>query len=158
MFIYICPYIYHFFALYNVLHLRVYIWYHFLLAWCKFFIEYSFVIIMTVFLFIYFRLHWVFIAAHVLLSYSQRGLLSSCGVQASHCSGFYCSRAQALGPRSSVAAAREFNSWDPTSVPCIGRPTRIHGATSEAQEYFKLYQYMFWISASLKGMRSFLFL
>ena len=29
--------------------------------------------------------------------YEKRGLLSSCGVRASHCSGFSCCRAQALG-------------------------------------------------------------
>ena len=86
-------------------------------------LEYSFIIIMTVFLFIYFWPHWVFIAAQALLSCSQWGLLSRCGGRASHCGGFSCSRAQALGPRSSVAAAREFSSWDPTCVPCIGRQT-----------------------------------
>ena len=34
-----------------------------------------------------------------------RGLLSSCSVQASHCSGFSCCRGQALGTRASVVAA-----------------------------------------------------
>ena len=36
-------------------------------------------------------------------SCSERGLLSSCGVQAFHCSGFSCCRAQALGHAGSVA-------------------------------------------------------
>ena len=35
-------------------------------------------------------------------SSSKWGLLCSCGVQASHCGGFSCCRAWALGPRASV--------------------------------------------------------
>ena len=35
----------------------------------------------------------------------ERGLLSGCGAQASHCSGFSCFRAQALKPVSSVLVA-----------------------------------------------------
>ena len=38
---------------------------------------------------IHFWLCWVFAVAH--------GLLSSCSEQASHCSGFSCGQAQALG-------------------------------------------------------------
>ena len=30
-------------------------------------------------------------------SYNEQGLLSSCGAWASHCGGFFCFRAQALG-------------------------------------------------------------
>ena len=42
-------------------------------------------------LFNYFPLRWVFIAMHEIFSSCWRqGLLSRCGVRASHCSGFYC--------------------------------------------------------------------
>ena len=37
--------------------------------------------------------------------FTKRGLLSSCGAQASHCSGLPCCGAQALGVRASVAVA-----------------------------------------------------
>ena len=39
-------------------------------------------------------------------SCSEQGLLSSCGTRASHCGGFSCYGAQALGTSSSVAVAR----------------------------------------------------
>ena len=42
--------------------------------------------------------------------YGKRGLLSSCGVRASHCSGFSCCRAQALGSWASAGAALELSS------------------------------------------------
>ena len=46
----------------------------------------------------YFSLRWVFIAMHkVFSSGSHQGLLCSCGVRASHCSGFSCCRAQVVG-------------------------------------------------------------
>ena len=70
--------------------------------------------ILTFFLIInfYLWLHWVFAAAHGLsLLAESRGrggggwLLSSCSPQASHCHGFSCCRAQALGPRASVVIA-----------------------------------------------------
>ena len=38
-------------------------------------------------------------------SYNELGLISSCGVWASHCSGFSCCRAQALGEWSSGVVA-----------------------------------------------------
>ena len=38
-------------------------------------------------------------------SFGEQGLLSTCGVQASHCCGFSCDGARALGIRASVAAA-----------------------------------------------------
>ena len=44
-------------------------------------------------------LHWVFIAACRLSGCSEQGLLSSCGVWASHCSGFSCCRARAAALR-----------------------------------------------------------
>ena len=42
-------------------------------------------------------LRWVFVAARAFSSCSKQGLLSSCGVRASHCSGFSCCRAQIAG-------------------------------------------------------------
>ena len=62
-------------------------------------------------LFIYFWLHWVFVAA--------RGLSSSCGewgaalccsAWASHCGGFSCCGAWALGTQASVVVARGLSS------------------------------------------------
>ena len=53
-------------------------------------------------LIIYFWLHWVLVAVH--------GLFSSCGAWASHCCGFSCCRAQALGVRASVVVARGLQS------------------------------------------------
>ena len=56
-------------------------------------------------LFIYFWLHWVFGTAHGLsLLVESRGY-SSCGAWASHCGGFSCCGAQALGARASVIVA-----------------------------------------------------
>ena len=46
----------------------------------------------------------------LLSSCSEQGLLSSCGVQASHCGGFACCRAQALGARALVVVAYELSS------------------------------------------------
>ena len=61
----------------------------------------------------------------------RQGLLSSCGVQASHCGSFSCCRAQALGVWASVVVARmglvasrhveSFLSRDQTHVHRIGR-------------------------------------
>jgi len=96
---------------------------------------------------IYFWQCWVFVAVHGLFSSrGGQGLLSSCVVQASHCSGFSCCRAWAPGRSSlrscsSLALEHRLNScdtgaqlpcstWDPcswtryrTCVPCIGRLT-----------------------------------
>ena len=58
----------------------------------------------------YFWLCWVFIAVHGLSLVAVSGGYSSCGVRASHCSGFSCCRAQALGARASVVAARGLGS------------------------------------------------
>ena len=62
------------------------------------------------FLFIYFWLRWVFVAAcgHSLVA-ASRGY-SSCGARASHCSGFSCCRAQALGAWASVVVACRLSS------------------------------------------------
>ena len=51
-----------------------------------------------IYLFIYFGLHWVFVAAC--------GLFSSCSAWASHCGGFFCCGARALGMRALVVVAR----------------------------------------------------
>ena len=53
-------------------------------------------------------LHWVFIAV--------QGLLPSCGVRASHCGGFSCCRAQALGCTASVVAAHGLSNCDSQSL------------------------------------------
>ena len=61
--------------------------------------------------FIYFWLHWVFIAVHgAFSSCSEQGLLFVAVhglliAVASHCVGFSCCGAQALGVRASVAVA-----------------------------------------------------
>ena len=43
---------------------------------------------------------------------SEQGLLSSCGVQTSHCGGFSCCGARAPGVRASVVAAPRLSSCD----------------------------------------------
>ena len=70
-----------------------------------------------IFIFIYFWLHWVFVAAHGLsLVAASGGFSSLCGrgllfiVRASHCSGFSCCGAQTLGTRASVVVARRLSS------------------------------------------------
>ena len=48
-------------------------------------------------------------------SCSEQGLLSSCGMRASHCGGFSCYGAQALGTSTSVTVARPYllcSMWD----------------------------------------------
>ena len=64
--------------------------------------------------FIYFWLCWVFIA-----SCGEQGLLSSCGGQASHCGGFSCYTAQALGPSGC-------SSWTPR-LESTGLVVEAHG-------------------------------
>ena len=60
-------------------------------------------------LFIYW-LYWVFIATWGPSIVEVREGCSSCCVQASHCSGFPCCRAQALGTQAPAAAARRLRS------------------------------------------------
>ena len=55
--------------------------------------------------FIYFW-QWVFIAAWAFASCREQGLLFSCGVRASHCSGFSYCGAQALEHRLSNCGAQ----------------------------------------------------
>ena len=56
--------------------------------------------------FFFFWLCWVFVAAHGLSLVAVRGATLHCGARASHCSGFSCCRARALGAWASVVAAR----------------------------------------------------
>ena len=49
-------------------------------------------------------LHWVFVAAQASSSLGDRGLLSNCGAQTSHCGGCSCCGAQALGLWASVVS------------------------------------------------------
>ena len=55
--------------------------------------------------FIYFWLRWVFVAARGLSLVAARGATLRCGGRASHCGGFSCCRARALGAQASVAVA-----------------------------------------------------
>jgi len=73
-------------------------------------------------------------------SCSEQGLLSSCGVRASHCGGFSCCRAQALGhicfsscSKGSVALLHVGSSQtrDWTRAPCIGKWTLNHWTTRD---------------------------
>ena len=59
------------------------------------------------------------------LNIVSRGLLSSCGAWASHCSGFSCG-AQALGTQASVTAAHGFNS-------CSSWPVKHRISSCDAQ-------------------------
>ena len=48
---------------------------------------------------------WVLLAVQAFSGCGRRGLLSSCGAGASHCGGFSCCGAWALGTRASVVMA-----------------------------------------------------
>ena len=82
------------------------------------------------YLFIYFGLCWVFAAAcRLSLAAGSKARLSSCGEQASHCCGFPCCGARALGPPASVVVAHALicsmacgpsPTRDQTHVPCFG--------------------------------------
>ena len=56
--------------------------------------------------FIYFWLCWVFVAARGLSPAARVGPTLRCCAQASHCGGFSCCGARALGARASVVVAR----------------------------------------------------
>ena len=64
---------------------------------------------LTVF-FIHSWLHWVFVALRRVSLVAASGATLCCGAWASHCSGFSCCRAQALGARASVVAAQMLRS------------------------------------------------
>ena len=68
---------------------------------------------------------------------SDPGLLSSCRIRASHCSGFFCGD-WAPGKQASVVGKHELScsvassrTRDQTCVPCIGRRVLTHCATRE---------------------------
>ena len=61
-------------------------------------------------LFVYFWLCWVFVAAHGPSLVAETGDHSSLWCTASHCCGFSCCRAVALGARASVVVARGLQS------------------------------------------------
>ena len=61
-------------------------------------------------LFIYFWLRWVFVAARGLSLVVSSGATLRCGARASHCSGFSCWGARALGAQASVVRARGLSS------------------------------------------------
>ena len=109
-----------------------------------------------IYLFIYFWPRWVFAAARGLsLVAATLGATLHCGARASHCGGFSCCGAWALGTRASVVVVRGFGSgvwaqqlwrtglvapWHVgssrtrarTRVPCVGRRILNHCATREA--------------------------
>ena len=65
-----------------------------------------FLINLFIVLFIYyFWLCWVFVAAHGLSLVAASGATLHCGAPASHCGGFSCCGARALGMRASVVVA-----------------------------------------------------
>ena len=57
------------------------------------------------FFLIYFWLRWVFVAARGFSLVARAGATVCCGAQASHCGGFSCCRARAIGAQSSVVVA-----------------------------------------------------
>ena len=57
-----------------------------------------------------FWLRSVFIAARGLSLVGRAGVILRCGVRVSHCSGFSCCGARALGARASIVAARRLSS------------------------------------------------
>ena len=57
------------------------------------------------YIFIYFWLRWVFIAVCGLSLVVVRGATLRCSAQPSHCGGFSCCGARALGARASVVVA-----------------------------------------------------
>ena len=65
-----------------------------------------FVCFLKIYLFIYFWLRWVFVAVRGL----SLVVTLRCGARASHCGGFSCCRAQALGVWASVVVARGLSS------------------------------------------------
>ena len=63
-------------------------------------------------LFIYFWLHWVFVAAYELSILAVSGATLHCGAQASYCGGFSCCGARALGVRGFSSVAHSLSSCD----------------------------------------------
>ena len=63
------------------------------------------------YLLMWFWLCWVFVNAQIVLWLQQAGATPCCRVQASHCGGFSCCGAQALGVQASVIGACGLSSW-----------------------------------------------
>ena len=63
-----------------------------------------------IYLFIYFWLHWVSVAARGLSLVAASGAILRCSARASHCSGFSCCGAWALGTQASVVVVRGLSS------------------------------------------------
>ena len=85
-----------------VLSCRCFIYFFFLFFFCS---------LQPFVLFIfYFWLHWVFFAARRLSLVAVSRATLRCSVQASHCGGFSCCRARALGARASVVVAHGLQS------------------------------------------------
>ena len=83
--------------------------------WCRlsrklFFCWFGWFFNKFIYLFACFWLHWVFVAARGLLQLWRAGATLRCGARASHCGGFSCCRARALGMRASVVVARGLSS------------------------------------------------
>ena len=70
-----------------------------------FFLIVRFSFLKNLFYLFYFWLHWIFIAARRLSLVVRAGATLCCGAWASHCSGFSCCGARALGTRASVVVA-----------------------------------------------------
>lgn len=92
-----------------------------------------------------FRLFWAVLGhcscSQAFSSFYEWRPLSSCGLEASHCSEFSCCGAHALGARASVSLAhrlsypkapRSSQIRDQNLVPCIGKLILVHGTTREA--------------------------
>ena len=59
---------------------------------------------------IYFWLRWAFVAVHGLSLVAASGATLRCGAQASHCGGFSCCGARAVGAWASVVVAHGLSS------------------------------------------------
>ena len=86
---------------------------------CSFFkYLFYFYYFLKILLFIYFCLCWVFIAVRGLSLVVARGATLCCGVWASHCGGFSCCGARALGTRASVVVAHGLSSCGLWALEC----------------------------------------
>ena len=77
-----------------------------------------------IYLFIYLWLHWVFVALHRL---PLVGATVHCSARASHCSGFSCCGAQALGTLAVVCVAHGLSSCDMWALEFAGSVVVVHG-------------------------------
>ena len=77
-------------------------------------------------------LHWVFIVGVGFLQFQQAGATLHYSVQASHCSGFSCCGARALGARDSVVVACRLSSCGSQSPVVV--PNGLSSCGSQALE------------------------